>query len=95
MLPIERLKRSNTIENLWVYILLLLKRDKIYGWEIPKKIEKKLDLDREKLLPIEFCIAWKKLVLSKVKLDKREGFIKSQRKEKKNWKKLKDFIKKF
>lgn len=45
MLPSERLKQSNTIENLWMYILALLKRaneDKpLYAYEMREMIEKK------------------------------------------------------
>jgi len=43
MLPFERLKKLNTIENLWVYILLLLKERELYGWEIQSLIKKKFN----------------------------------------------------
>jgi len=51
MLPIERLRKSNTIENLWIYILSLLKESKIYAWEIPSIIEKKFHFKPGKITP--------------------------------------------
>ena len=51
MLPIERLKKSNTIENLWIYILSLLKNREIYGWEIPAIIEKEFKFKPGKITP--------------------------------------------
>ena len=39
MLPLQRLKKSNTKENLWIYILALLAKKPHYGWEIPALIE--------------------------------------------------------
>lgn len=40
MQPIERLKKLNTKENLWIYILMLLKKEPAYAWELPSLIEK-------------------------------------------------------
>jgi DNA-binding PadR family transcriptional regulator len=40
MLPIKRLKQSNTKENLWIYILFLLKKGKIHAWKLQSLIEK-------------------------------------------------------
>ncbi|MDD3292804.1 MAG: helix-turn-helix transcriptional regulator [Candidatus Pacebacteria bacterium] len=40
MQPIERLKKLNTKENLWIYILILLKKNSAYAWELPSLIEK-------------------------------------------------------
>jgi DNA-binding PadR family transcriptional regulator len=41
MEPIERLEKSNTVENLWIYILLILREQPSYSWEIFKIIQKK------------------------------------------------------
>lgn len=38
MLPIQRLKKSNTIENLWLYILSALKNTPAHAYELRKKI---------------------------------------------------------
>lgn len=51
MLPIERLKKSNTIENLWVYILSLLKEREVYAWEIPALIEKAFGFKSGRITP--------------------------------------------
>jgi len=36
----RRLVRKLTIENLWLYVLSLLKKEPLYGYEIREKIEK-------------------------------------------------------
>lgn len=67
MLPIERLQRSNTKENLWLYILSLLKKRKIYGWEIPKIIEKEFNFKPGRITPYRVLYRLEKA-----------GFVKSQ-----------------
>ncbi len=51
MLPFERLQKSNTIENLWIYILLLLKRKSLYGLETPAAIEREFGFKPGKITP--------------------------------------------
>ncbi|MDI6592058.1 MAG: helix-turn-helix transcriptional regulator [Patescibacteria group bacterium] len=70
MLPLERLKKSNTIDNLWLYILSLLKKREIYGWEIPSIIEKEFNFKPGRITPYR--------VLYRLEKD---GFVKSQAKE--------------
>lgn len=67
MLPLERLQRSNTKENLWIYILSLLKEREFYGWEIPNLIEKKFDFKTGRITPYR--------VLYRLEKD---GFVKSK-----------------
>jgi len=67
MLPIERLIKSNTKENLWVYILILLDGQPLYGWEIPALIEKKFGFRPGKITPYR--------VFYRLEQD---GFVKSQ-----------------
>ena len=38
--PSERFEKSITNDNLWIYILTLLKKQKLYAYEINEKIEK-------------------------------------------------------
>jgi PadR family transcriptional regulator PadR len=38
--PSERFRRSITNDNLWIYILTLLKKEKLYAYEINNKIKK-------------------------------------------------------
>jgi DNA-binding PadR family transcriptional regulator len=39
--PFERFKKSLTKDNLWIYILTLLKKSPLYPYEIKSKVEKK------------------------------------------------------
>lgn len=38
MLPFNHLKKSNTIDNLWVYILSLAEKGSVYAYKIRKDI---------------------------------------------------------
>ena len=51
MLPFNRLQKSNTIENLWIYILSILKKRPIYGYEVPKLIEKEFNFKPGRITP--------------------------------------------
>ncbi len=51
MLPIQKLEKSNTKENLWIYILALLDKKPLYGWEIPKLIEQNFGFRPGKITP--------------------------------------------
>ncbi len=51
MLPIERLVKSNTTDNLWLYILSLLRTRPVYGWEIPGLIEREFGFRPGKITP--------------------------------------------
>lgn len=70
MSPFERLQRSNTKENLWLYMLSLLTRKELYGWEIPELIEKEFGFKPGKITPYR--------VLYRLE---EEGFVKSEMKE--------------
>ncbi len=94
MLPLERLYLSNTKENLWLYVLSLLKKGPLYGWEIPKIIEERFGFRPGKITPYR--------VLYRLESD---GFVNSKMKERrrvyqitekgiKELEKAKDFYKK-
>jgi len=51
MLPAQRLEKSNTKENLWLYILAILDKQPLYGWEIPNLIEQKFGFRPGKITP--------------------------------------------
>jgi DNA-binding PadR family transcriptional regulator len=70
MLPIERLKKSNTKENLWIYILYLLQEKNVYGWEILNLIKKKFNFKPGRITPYR--------VLYRLQ---ENGFVKSKMKE--------------
>lgn len=71
MLPLERLQKLNTKENLWIYILALLKEKKAYGWEIPKLIEKKFNFKPGKITPYRVLYRLEKEGLVKSKIEQR------------------------
>jgi len=74
MLPFERLKKSNTIENLWLYILSLLKRRKIYAWEIPSLIEKEFGFKPGRITPYRVLYRLEKTGFVKSKAENRKRF---------------------
>lgn len=41
MLPFTRLKSSNTIDNLWIYILTIAREKPVYAYELREEINKK------------------------------------------------------
>ncbi len=51
MLPNKRLEKSNTTDNLWIYILATLEKQPLYGWEIPELIEKNFGFRPGKITP--------------------------------------------
>jgi DNA-binding PadR family transcriptional regulator len=69
MKPIERLKKSNTVENLWMYVLALLETKPLYGWEIPDLIEKEFGFRPGKITPyrVLYRLEIDKFVTSSVK----------------------------
>ncbi len=70
MLPLKRLEKSNTKENLWIYILYLLQKKSIYGWEILDLIEKKFKFKPGRITPYRVLYRLEK-----------NGFVKSKMKE--------------
>jgi len=43
--PLARLKRKTTVENLWIYILRLLREKPMYAYEINKNIADRFDFE--------------------------------------------------
>lgn len=39
--PFERFEKSLTRDNLWIYILTLLKKESLYPYQVNKKVEEK------------------------------------------------------
>ena len=86
MLPFERLQKLNTKENLWIYILFLLKEREVYpirkkdsslsngvyGWELRSLIEKRFDFRSGLITPYR--------VLYRLEND---GFVKSKMEDRK------------
>lgn len=72
MLPFDRLQKNNTFENLWIYILILLKEKNLYGYEIPALIKERFNFMPGKITPYR--------VLYRLEA---QGFVKSKSKERK------------
>ena len=70
MLPIERLKKSNTKENLWLYILFLLKNEKTHAWKLRSLIEEKFGFKPGQITAYRVLYRLEK-----------EGFVKSKMEE--------------
>jgi DNA-binding PadR family transcriptional regulator len=93
MLPFERLRKSNTIENLWIYILSLLKKRSIYGWEIPKVIEKNFGFKPGKITPYRVLYRLEKTGFVKSEIKDRKRIYQITQKGKEELKKAKNFYK--
>lgn len=91
MLPFERLEKLNTKENLWLYILSLLKEKELYGWEIPNVIKKKFGFQPGKITPYRVLYRLEKEGYVKSELKERRRFYKITEKGEKELEKAKNF----
>lgn len=94
MLPIERLQKSNTKESLWLYILFLLKKQKIYGWEIPAMIEKSFKFKPGRITPYRVLYRLEKGGFVKSKTEERRRVYQITERGKKELELGKDLYKK-
>jgi DNA-binding PadR family transcriptional regulator len=51
MTPYERFIKTNTKENLWIYILIILKRGPHYAWDMYSVIEKEFGFKPGNITP--------------------------------------------
>ena len=94
MLPFEHLQKSNTKENLWIYILCLLKKRKIYGWEIPALIQKNFSFLPGKITPYRVLYRLEKDGFVKSKLKQRRRVYQITKKGEKELNQAKSFFQK-
>lgn len=94
MLPSERLSRSNTKENLWLYILSLLKKREVYGWEIPKLIAKEFEFEPGRITPYRVLYRLEKDGFVKSKIKERKRFYQITKKGEEELEKAKKFYQK-
>ena len=94
MLPFEHLQKSNTKENLWIYILCLLKKRKIYGWEIPALIQKNFSFLPGKITPYRVLYRLEKDSFVKSKLKRRRRVYEITKKGKQELNQAKSFFQK-
>ncbi len=93
MLPLERLKRSNTKENLWIYILYLLKEEDAYAWKILELIKKKFNFKPGRITPYRVLYRLEKNALVKSKMKERRRMYEITKKGEKELKQAKGFYK--
>ena len=91
MLPMERLQRSNTKENLWFYIFSLLKKKRLYGWEIPKLIEREFNFKPGKITPYRVLYRLEKDGFVKSKMEERRRVYEITKKGEEELKRAKGF----
>lgn len=91
MLPLERLKKLNTIDNLWLYILFLLKKKEIYAWEIPTIIEENFGFKPGRITPYRVLYRLEKNGFVKSEAKERRRIYKITARGKKELEKAKDF----
>ncbi|MCD6227256.1 PadR family transcriptional regulator [Candidatus Micrarchaeota archaeon] len=75
--PSDRLRDSLTKGNLWLYILTLMKKNEVYGYELNDKIEKEFKFKPQKIMMY--------LVLYKLE---NSGLVKSVFKERRKYYKI-------
>lgn len=93
MLPFERLKKINTKDNLWIYILLLLKEKDLYGWEIPKLVKERFNFVPGKITPYRVLYRLEKDGFVKSELKERRRIYKITERGKEELEKAKNFLK--
>lgn len=93
MLPIERLKKSNTIDNLWLYILSILKNYPVHAWDIPKIIEREFNFKPGRITPYRVLYRLQQQGFVKSELKERRRVYKITEKGKEELKKAKKFYK--
>lgn len=91
MLPIERLKKLNTVGNLWVYILSLLGNKESYAWEIRSQIQKKFNFRSGLITPYRVLYRLEKEGFVKSKIKQRRRIYQITQKGKNELEKAKNF----
>lgn len=93
MQPIERLKKLNTKENLWIYILILLKKKPLYAWELPSLIEEEFGFRPGNITPYRVLYRLEAESLVKSNLKDRRRTYQVTEKGLKELNEVKDFYK--
>lgn len=93
MLPMKRLQISNTKENLWIYVLFLLKEKELYGWEIPSLIGKRFNFKPGRITPYRVLYRLEEDGFVKSKMDERRRVYQITEKGREELKEAKNFYK--
>ena len=91
MLPFSHLEKSNTKENLWLYILSLARRKPIYAYQLHKDIEEIFDFKPGKITPYRILYKLEHEGFVKSKVEDRRRFYEITVKGKDELKKAKGF----
>lgn len=93
MMPLDRLQKLNTKDNLWLYILSLLKRDEIYAWQIQGVIEREFGFKPGRITPYRVLYRLEKVGFVKSAVKERRRIYQITEKGKKELEKAKNFYK--
>lgn len=93
MKPLERLKIYNTKENLWIYILSLLREENLHAWLLQKMIEKKFGFKPGKITSYRVLYRLEKEGLVKSKIKERKRIYQITKKGEKELKRAKELYK--
>lgn len=93
MLPQERLKKFNTVGNLWVYILYLLKKNQTHAWLFQSLIEKKFGFKPGRITAYRVLYRLEKGGFVKSKIKERRRIYKITKKGEKELELAKKFYK--
>ncbi len=91
MTPFERLKKSNTKENLWIYILTVLVIKPHHAWDLPTIIEKEFGFRPGKITPYRVLYRLEEQGFVQSAADERRRVYKITEAGKKELEKVKDF----
>jgi DNA-binding PadR family transcriptional regulator len=94
MLPFSHLQKSNTIDNLWIYILSLIKQQPMHAYQIQREIEKKFGFQPGKITPYRVLYRLENGGFVKSKIKERKRVYQITEKGKKEFQKAKNFYKK-
>ena len=89
-----RLEKSNTIENLWIYILSLAYENEVYAYSLQKDIEEKFGFLPGKITPYRVLYKLEKEGFVESKLKDRRRIYKITKKGKEEFNGAKVFFKK-
>lgn len=91
MTPFERFIKSNTKENLWIYILLLLKVKPHYAWDLHFVIEKEFGFKPGNITPYRVLYRLEDQGFVESKTDNRKRVYKITTSGKNELNKVRDF----
>lgn len=94
MLPFQHLSKSNTIDNLWLYILSLAKKEPIYAYRLQKDIEEKFGFQSGKITPYRVLYRLEQDGFVRSGMEERRRIYQITEKGKKELEKAKDLYKK-